>query len=158
MKSSIKNLEGKFILLDTDFLVSLLRYKQTQIMDNLRKLQASFVTIEPVNLELMNTNSQKERLARSRLLKEYKIEFVPLDKSIVENAKVLQEKQAEINCYPSVVDLYLGATLMKFANGKTLLATSNLKDFSEILFRRDHHIILETERSSKLAWLLSYVG
>lgn len=147
-------LQGKWVIFDSDAIVSILANKQQYVFDQLKSVCTGFLYIHPVLLELMNTNSSLEKLSRTKLLIDFDFVKLPLTKSEIDFATQIQES-LPLNCQPSPTDLYLGGSTAHYANGNTFLITANIKDFPMPIYTREGHIILQTDNSLKVLTILS---
>jgi len=141
-------INGQWIIFDADAIISILGFEQEYILGELRELNAGFVYINPVLLELMNTNDAKNKLKRSKILIEYEFLELPLKDSEIKLAAQIQ-RSLPLTCQPSPTDLYLGGTLAKHHEENRLLLTANIKDFPSPLYTRKGHILLQNEKSIK---------
>lgn len=154
-------IRGKHLLLDTNFFIYCIQYEAQELLADLSSIvdtngiQTVPSYIEPVLVELQNTNNQEERIRRNFLIDQ--CSAFPFDATILKSARELQSDLQEIDCYPAVTDLYLGATLKKYSNS-TLLITGNLKDFPDPYFKRESYIILQDAKSVRTLSILSYDG
>ena len=150
-KSKVK---GRWVILDTDAIVSFITYQQEYILKELKDISAGLVLIHPVLLELMNTNSPSEKLARTKLLYDHEITELTLDNTILKHAYKLRES-LPLDCQPSPTDLYLGGTIGKYSSGNALLLTGNIKDFPYPTYIREGHLLLQNKKSVKTLTFLS---
>lgn len=147
--------KGKHILLDSDAIISCLDYKARDLFSDLVTYDASLVIIQPVLIELLNTNRNNERLERLQLIEDYKMKDKITLRQATQHANRIQEYLQKVRRYPSPTDIYLGATLASFNHNGILLCTSNISDFPQPLFKRRSGVVLENETSSKNVWFLS---
>lgn len=147
--------QNKWIILDTNTIINLIKYKDTEkFLEITDKLKVNLITLQPVVLELNRTNEKGERIKRNQFLNS--IDVLPIDESIRSNAGFIQKDMWLEDYYPEPTDLYLASTIKKFSNGKTLLATSNLDDFREPLFKKEGFLILSSKKSICPISLLSF--
>lgn len=145
---------NKWILFDTDAIISILAFNSTVILENMKSKKVKFLYIHPVYLELMNTNRATEKLTRSKLLLDYYFVNVSLNSKHFDLADVIQ-KSMPLKSTPSPADLYLGSVIAKFESNNALLLTANIKDFPMPLFKRLGHVLLQNDTNIKLSTLLS---
>jgi len=143
----------KWIIFDTDAVISILEFGQLYILDELKELHAEFVYINPVLLELMNTNDAKRKLQRSKVLVDYDFIELPLHQEEIKLAGRIQ-KSLPLRCQPSPTDLYLGGTLARHHEENRLLLTANIKDFPLPIYTRKGHLLLQNDHSLKTLSLL----
>lgn len=148
-----KIVPNKWIIVDSDALISIQSFGQEYIFDELKELGVSFVYIHPCLLELMSTNKSNDKLKRSKLLVDYGFEALPLTRTEIKLADQIQ-RSLPLNCQPSPADLYLGGTLARHNNGNRLLLTANIKDFPSPLYTREGHILLQSDSHIKTLSLL----
>ncbi|HEX8227478.1 MAG TPA: hypothetical protein VF572_06445 [Candidatus Saccharimonadales bacterium] len=129
----------KHLIFDTDVIIGLVEFKSLNLLDIMKDLNATFSYINPVYLELMNTDSPKLRLERSALLAEHEFGLLPTTSAEIELATRIQKSlPIGIKGKPSATDLYLGGTLARyFPNGSTYLLTGNLKDYPMPIYTRE---------------------
>lgn len=150
-----KIIENKWILLDTNTIINLIKYNDTEnFLEITNTLNSSLITLQPVVLELNRTNSKGDRIKRNQFLNF--IDVLGIDQSIKNNSELIQKDMWLEDYYPEPVDLYLASAIKKFSNGKTLLATANLDDFREPLFKKEGFIILSDIKSTCTISLLSF--
>jgi len=146
-------INGQWIIFDSDAVISILEFGQENIFDELHEKLAGFVYINPVLLELMNTNDPKRKLQRSKVLVDY--DFIELSLTDTEIRLAAQiQKSLPLSCQPSPTDLYLGGTLARHHEENRLLMTANIKDFPLPIYTRKGHILLQNEKSIKTLSLL----
>ena len=73
-----KAVRGRWLIFDTDAIISILAYGRLEVLEELQREAAGFAIIQPVQLELLNTNSSRQKLERSKLLKYRQICRSPL--------------------------------------------------------------------------------
>lgn len=144
----------KWILFDADAVISILEFNQQHIFDELQQLNAEMAFINPVLLELMNTNDPKRKLQRTKLFTDYEFLELPIHSQEIKLARQIQ-KSLPFKCQPSPTDLYLGGTLAKHHNNNCLLLTANIKDFPMPIYKRKGHILLQNDHSLKTLSLLT---
>ena len=143
----------KWILFDANAIISILKYEQKHIFNELKELGAEFVYINPVLLELMNTTNSAEKLERSKLLVDYDFKELPLNREEVQLASRIQ-KSLPLQCQPSPADLYLGGTLAKHYRENRLLLTANIKDFPLPIYTRKGYVLLQKENGVRILTFL----
>lgn len=134
-------IKDKWLLWDTCSINDVMHFDAESIFDDLERLGVTNCYIHPVQLELLATNNQALRFARSALLSSKFIELRLSDKT-VERARIVQQALSA-SVQPSIADLYLAGTLASFAQGKVVLLSRNVKDFRDPIFRRECYITLE---------------
>jgi predicted nucleic acid-binding protein len=144
---------NKWIIFDTDAIVSILSFGQTYIFDEFKEAGAEFLYMHPVLLELMNTDSEKKKLLRAKLLADYGFLEHPLTVKELKHAAQIQES-LPLKATPSPTDLYLGGKLAEHHNEDRLLLTANIKDFPAPLYTRKGYVLLQSESNVKLLTLL----
>jgi len=148
--------KDKHLLFDTDAVISILSFDAVALLNDLKKQGCTFTYIHPVYLELMRTNSPKEKLQRTRLLNDYGFSMLPLTVNEVDKAKQVQDSMP-VNVAPSPTDLYLAGTLARFSSHEgMLLLTSNLSDFPHPLFTRKIYLQLQNTRNVKVVSFLKF--
>jgi predicted nucleic acid-binding protein len=148
-----KVVPDKWILFDTDAIISILKFEQEYIFNELYKLGAKFVYIHPVLLELMNTDNPRQKLQRTKLLRDYRFLELPLHADEIKLAGQIQNS-LPLKCQPSPTDLYLGGTLARHPHENCLLLTANIKDFPMPVYKRKGHILLQSDQNVKVLSLL----
>jgi hypothetical protein len=134
---------GKNLIFDTDVIVSVIAFEAGELMDELKKLRVTFNYINPVLLELMNTENGADKLKRNKLLTDYNFLELPMTATEIAHANRIQASfPLGIKGRPSPTDYYLGGFLARYDNGNTLLLTSNVKDFPLPIFTREAFIPL----------------
>ncbi len=148
---------GKHLLFDSDAIISIMAFKARTLMNELKSLGVTFTFNSPIILELMNTNSEKERIVRAELLAEYDFLELPLTSIEIKNAERIQRSlPTNVKGRPSVIDLYIAGTLAHYATGKMLLLTSNTKDFPMPVFTREGFIQLFNQTDVKSISLIGF--
>lgn len=143
----------KWLIFDSDAIISILAFGQIHIFDELKELGVSFVYIHPCLLELMNTNQSEEKLRRTKLLVDYDFLELPLTQNEVKLASRIQ-RSLPLKCQPSPTDLYLGGFLARHNGGDRLLLTANIKDFPLPIYTRKGHILLQSDTNLKTLSIL----
>lgn len=139
--------KDKSILFDTNVFITTQQFGAEQLFTELQLLNVKMWIPAPVRTELLNINSKIDREKRIRLLLKYQVNQLKLTSDITDSIDKIQEAYSELNCYPSVVDLYLASYMLRLNNGITLLMTSNIKDFPSPLFSREGYITLQNSKS-----------
>jgi hypothetical protein len=148
-----KFLKNKYLIFDTDAIVSISKYNASNLLDELIKLNADLNFIDPVHKELFATDNKKDVSERVEVMQ--KMKELPLTPTEIRHANTIQKELTIHDCHPSPTDLYLAGFLMKYNNNKTFLITSNLKDFPFPIFKRNSSIILQSNNSTKTLSVLS---
>lgn len=145
--------KDKWVIFDTDAIISITAFKQTDVLEDLQKVAAGFALIHPVQLELLNTNSSTERLSRNKLLADFDFIELPLQNRHFEAATQIQASMP-LSSRASPADLYLGSVLIDHHDDRLIL-TANIKDFPMPIYPRVGHILLQDDHKVKLLTLLS---
>lgn len=148
---------GKFLLFDSDAIISLIEYEAKDLFLELEKLGVEFCIIHPVYVELLKTDNPAKRVERQQLLDQYKFTVLPLTKGEMDKARDIQEYLLLSKSYTaSPTDLYLGGRLATFTKQASIyLLTSNLSDFPSTLYKRETGIVLQNNKSTKIISILS---
>lgn len=133
-------LKDKWLLWDTSGVVKAIHYESEDIFDELATLGVTNVYIHPVELELLATNNDKDKLKRSVLLASHFIPM-PFTTKELDMAKKLQAAMSS-RIQPSIADLYLGATLAVKKSAKFYMITHNIKDFPAPYFKKECYVTL----------------
>lgn len=83
-------LKGKWVIFDADAVISITSFSQIDILNEMQKVVSGFAIIHPIQLELMNTNSPKMRLERSKLLVDFDFIELPFGTKELEGAGRIQ--------------------------------------------------------------------
>jgi predicted nucleic acid-binding protein len=145
--------KDKWLLLDTDALISILAFNQENIFEELISLNVQLLYIHPVLLELMNTVDAKEKLRRTKLLYDYDFTELPLNDREMKLSTQIQ-KSLPLKCQPSPTDLYLGSIIATHNQKDRLLLTANIKDFPMPVYTREGHVLLQNNTNLKLLTIL----
>lgn len=141
---------GKNLIFDTDVFISLLSFRAEDLFDELKELGVTFTYINPVYLELMNTDTPQEKLKRNTLLVNYEFIELPLTHEEIKNASIIQKSMPiGLKGKPSPSDYYLGGFLARYNNGNTYLLTSNVKDFPQPVYTRESFIPITNQTDFK---------
>lgn len=135
--------KGKWIIFDTDAIISITAFKQISILEDLQKVAAGFAIIHPVQLELLNTNSGPERLARNKLISDFNFVEIPLKAQHFAAASTIQTNMP-VTSQASPADLYLGSVLSTHHDDRLIL-TANIKDFPMPIYPRVGHVLLQND-------------
>lgn len=149
-KSIVKD---KWLLVDSDAIISIIAFNQEYIFDELKALNVSLLYIHPVLLELMNTNSPATKLQRSKLLVDYDFTELSIKDTEMKSSAQIQ-RSLPLTCQPSPTDLYLGSIIAKHNEKDRLLLTANIRDFPLPLYTREGHIILQSDTNIKTLTIL----
>jgi len=142
--------QGKWLIFDTDAIISILQFDSLDLLDLLKTLDTTFTYINPVLLELMNTDSSREKLRRASALSDYGFTELPLNAQEIRNADRIQKSwPLGIKGNPSATDYYLGGVLARYNSGIAFLLTSNVKDFPQPIFTREAFIPLVNKTDFK---------
>lgn len=157
---SWKNIaKGKSIFLDSDAIISLLKFgADKSILEIFNNLKCNLWIINPVEIELKRTDSGKERFVRETFLVENNIPNYPFWQynEIMKMVDVIRFYMQNLRKYPSPTDLYLGASISKLSSTKnSLLLTGNTNDFPLPLFSREAHLILQNRFTYKILSFIS---
>lgn len=154
-KYTFKQLEvkGKHIIFDADTFISLIAFDSEELVADLSKKSSTLCLIPEVRLELLRTNSSKQRSIRMSVLNKYDFLELPRKKDFDINSLKIQSSLSKYNVYPSPTDIYLGVSNLYYKN--SLILTSNIQDFLHPVFDRVGHIILNGKRSVKTLTLLN---
>lgn len=145
--------KGRHLIFDTDAIVSLLAFDAGDIFEELKKLGVTFNYTNSVLLELMATDSSKEKLARSDILNNYNFTELAMTVTEIENARRIQKSwPIGVKGKPSVADLYIGGALAHYSHA--LLLTSNIKDFPMPIYVRKGFILLINQTDFKAICIL----
>lgn len=148
---------NKHLLFDTDSIIQILEYKAEKIFDVFTKNTITPCTIDPVTVELKNTNNPIEFAKRQNLINKY-LETLPLIDKDFSNGKNIQTWLASQKIYKaSPTDIYLGGKLAFFKHNNILLLTGNISDFPYPLYDRVNRIILQNEQHSCVLHILRFV-
>lgn len=133
--------KDKHLIFDTDAIISLIAFEAEEVFGKLKKLGATLNFVNPVLLELMSTESSKEKLKRNSVLSYYGFNELPLTITELKNASRIQQSlPLGIKGNPSAADFYIGGALVHYSHA--YLLTSNIKDFPMPIFTRKAFIPL----------------
>lgn len=150
-------IKDKHILFDTDAIVSIMKFEAEDILDDFKSQKAVCCYIDPVYIELMNTNSVQLRIKRQELLHTHSFNALPIRLINFDAVQDIQGWLSTFNIFPAPTDLYLAGILDHFVNsGSVILLTSNLSDFPYPLFKRKGYITLQANKNSKILSLLNF--
>ena len=149
-----KIVRGKWILLDTNAIINIIKYGADSFLETIKDLEVTLFTLQPIILELNRTNDRTDRMKRNNFLDN--VEKLGLDQTLIKESEGIQKSMWLDDYYPEPEDLYLASAIKKYSNGKTFLATSNLDDFREPLFERKGYILLKNEKSVCVISLLTF--
>lgn len=150
--------ERQNLLFDTNAIIDIIDFDAKSLLDVFRdKYNLTFLTIDPVLVELYATKDHPTRTQRQFLISDYKFFTQPLTKQDLDVSREIQVWGSKNGCFPSPTDLYLASILHHYSKSseKVYLISRDLKDFPRPLFDRVGHIILHNNRSSNLLTLLS---
>jgi len=145
--------KDKWIIFDTNSIISIVKLEQRQVLDDLKSQAAGFAVIHPVQIELQNTNNPRERVAMRNLLAHYDFIELPLKSAHFKVADKIQEL-LPLSANASPADLYLGAVLSDHHDDRLVL-TANIKDFPTPLYPRVGHVLLQSNSSVMTLTLVS---
>ncbi|PJE58202.1 MAG: hypothetical protein COU81_02010, partial [Candidatus Portnoybacteria bacterium CG10_big_fil_rev_8_21_14_0_10_36_7] len=143
-------MKDKFLLFDTDAIISIISYKAEKIFDELKSLNVTNCYIHPVYAELLRTQSNAERIKRQSVISKFLFQKLPLVKKDFDNASLIQIWLFNKQRYPSPTDLYMAGKLESYPHNDILLLTSNLNDFLHPLFKRTASIVLQNTVQTKI--------
>lgn len=146
---SLKILEYKYLLFDSNVLINLLDDFNTEILDILQEHNVTFSIIHPVYVELLNTNNATKRAERQQALSTYKFNILPLNKLEFDYARETQVWLSLKQCFPEPTDLYLAGTIARYSPN-LFLVTSNLKHFPYPLFNRKCYAIIQNVNQAQI--------
>lgn len=107
--------KSKCLIFDADALISIIEFKATKILENLKDLGVTFAYINPVMLELMNADKETKRLDRVSLLRQYDFVQLPMREQEIQMAQSIQSMlPIGIKGRPSPTDYYLGGVLARY--------------------------------------------
>lgn len=141
---------GKWLIFDTDALISIIQFDAMDLFEELRSLGITFTYINPVLLELMNTERSKDKLKRASVLSDYGFTELPVNVAEMKNANRIQKSwPIGVKGNPSSTDYYLGGVLARYSNESAYILTSNVKDFPQPIFTRKAFIPLVNQTDFK---------
>lgn len=150
-----ETVKNKYILFDTDAIISILEYNSVILCDEFNKLGVTFCLIHPVYVELLKTENAVKRIDRQTFLNDYKFIYLPLTIKEMDIAKDIQQYLLTSKSFTaSPTDVYLGGRLGTLSNNSIYLFTANLTDFPYPLFIRKAGIVLQSNKSCKILHLL----
>lgn len=142
-------IKGKHLLLDTNFFIDASNHKKQfeRLVKAFLENDATLVSIEPVQTEfLKGSPSENKYKIKVEYFEEIISNFIPITKDIFDNVRELTKMYKEEGKGVSIVDLLLGATLIKYQKNLCLI-TKDIKDFPTNIFRRLTHFNLLDRRS-----------
>lgn len=147
---------NKHILFDTNAVINIMFYESENILKVFDDKKAICCFIDPIGIELFNTDNPKIRIQRQEFLARNSFHKLPLDYVGLKKSSDIQAWLATQKIFPSVSDLYLGGVLGRFNQNSILLLTANIRDFPYPLFKREGYIILQNNKSCIILCLLSF--
>ena len=145
----------KHLVFDNDALVSINDYNSESLLQEFVDAKSQLCYIDPVFIELSNTNNAKLRIQRQNILSRFKFSQLPISLVTSQRLRTLHSWLTMNSVFPSPTDIYLAGILDHFSlNQSVILVTSNIKDFPEPLFIKVGFIILHGEKSCKVLTLL----
>ncbi len=151
------NLDNSFILIDTNFIIEYYKYRKD--FENLIKLlslrKCTYFTLHEIYLEFIRGSNIRQITKKKKdLWNTLKIATLNVDPEIRSNTEKIIEIYRTKGEKLDITDFYLGATLMKFYDSKTLLLTSNVKHFNCNLF--DIKYVLPVEHEELISTFYLY--
>ncbi len=144
-----QTLKGSFILLDTNIFIDAFHNPSEfgQFFKQLKENQINIVTIDAVQIEFTKGSSDITKLEeKNKLISQIADAILPVDKAVTDNVtKLLKLYKIEAKDI-SIVDLFLGGMLVKYA-GKMFLMTKDIKDFPTNIFDLKTHLSVVKRRS-----------
>lgn len=142
-------IRGKHLLLDTNFFIDSSNHKSSfkSLVKTFLENDATLVSIEPVRAEFLKGSPSEDKYKiKAEYFEEIVSNFLPVTKDIFDNVRELTKMYKEEGKGVSIVDLLLGATLIKYQKNLCLI-TKDIKDFPTNIFRRLTHFNLLDRRS-----------
>lgn len=142
-------IKGKHLLLDTNFFIDASNHKGSfkNLVKTFLENDATLVSIEPVLTEFLKGSPSEDKYKiKAEYFEEIVSSFLPITKDVFDNARELTRMYKEEGKGVSIVDLLLGATLMKYQRNLCLI-TKDIKDFPTNIFLRLTHFSLMGHRS-----------
>lgn len=124
------------------------------ILKGLKESTLGLLLINPVYLEFMNVNDDKEKMRRSQIISDLNLEMFPITKKIFDGAINLQDRLPLKGCSSSPTDLYLGACVLNDIGDRCIL-TGNVKDFPMPIFKRLAHLVVEKDNAVRVLTFLT---
>lgn len=142
------------ILCDTDSIVSAIAYDATKLFDDFRNKGITLTIVNHIYIELMNTNNPKERIDRQKVINDNEMVELNYKTEVDSLVKRLQITLHKYACFPSPIDLYIGAVAAQYEASKVHILTGNIKDFPAPVFDRVGYIIMQNDKSIKAISIL----
>lgn len=141
----------KNILLDNSAIVKLIEYNQEDILVKLKQAGIILHIIHPTKLEFLCYPNGKIRLKRLALLSDLDItilRFNSTDRRFEQSCDKIQTKLFNLSFTPGAIDIMLASTLDYYKDSTEPFAilTADIKDFPNILFKRQEIITLESQK------------
>ena len=118
-----KAVRGRWLIFDTDAIISILAYGRLEVLEELQREAAGFAIIQPVQLELLNTNSSRQKLERSKLLIDFGFVNIALTSKHFSTAAKIQ---ANIKDFPLPIYPRVGHVLLQDDHQMKLLTLLSL--------------------------------
>ncbi len=149
-------LKTSYVIVDSSAIIDAVKSNAQELFGEMRNFGAELCYIDEVLLEIYRTNNSTERTKIQTCLAQYSFQPIPhIERNARKAALDLQKELYKYRCFPSPTDIVLGACLNVVNLGlKTFILTSNISDFPFPIFSRSGYIIVQTDNSAHLLFLL----
>lgn len=157
--SCLEKIENTHVLFDTDAIIAILKFEALELFNEFKKAKVTNCIIHPVKMELLCTDNEVDRATRQSILDSYDFFELPFRPDVFQKAEKLvrmmmrQSKKSggtRKGFSASPIDLYQGAVLSSYSQGKISLLTGDAKDFPYPIYDRISHFILQNHTNRRI--------